>query len=197
MPTTIYGITLHVEGLRWHDPISVVGVPSHSYGYGVVAPPRIWGRGIRNAAHPPFRSPFYIEFEEPSGKDSKRMDMDEPIAKKAYYSIGEVCDLTGLKAHVLRYWETQFEFLHPTKNRAGNRVFRPKEIELILLVKHLLYDQKFTIDGARQRLLDMRKGGEILAIKRDMLDQDFLAGMKQELRQVKEVLAAPPSRLDT
>ena len=125
------------------------------------------------------------------------MDMDEPIAKKAYYSIGEVCDLTGLKAHVLRYWETQFEFLHPTKNRAGNRVFRPKEIELILLVKHLLYDQKFTIDGARQRLLDMRKGGEILAIKRDMLDQDFLAGMKQELRQVKEVLAAPPSRLDT
>ena len=125
------------------------------------------------------------------------MDMDEPIAKKAYYSIGEVCDLTGLKAHVLRYWETQFEFLHPTKNRAGNRVFRPKEIELILLVKHLLYDQKFTIDGARQRLLDMRKGGEILAVRRDMVDQNFLAGMKQELRQVKEVLAAPPSRLDT
>ena len=124
------------------------------------------------------------------------MDMDEPIAKKAYYSIGEVCDLTGLKAHVLRYWETQFELLHPTKNRAGNRVFRPKEIELILLVKHLLYDQKFTIDGARQRLLDMRKGGEILAVTRDMVDREFLAGMKQELQQVKEVLAAPPSRLD-
>ena len=125
------------------------------------------------------------------------MDMDEPIAKKAYYSIGEVSDLTGLKAHVLRYWETQFELLHPTKNRAGNRVFRPKEIELILLVKHLLYDQKFTIDGARQRLLDMRKGGEILAVTRDMVDREFLAGMKQELQQVKEVLAAPPSRLDT
>ena len=125
------------------------------------------------------------------------MDMDEPIAKKAYYSIGEVCDLTGLKAHVLRYWETQFELLHPTKNRAGNRVFRPKEIELILLVRHLLYEQKFTIDGARQRLLDMRKGGEILAVTRDMVDREFLAGMKQELQQVKEVLAAPPSRLDT
>ena len=125
------------------------------------------------------------------------MDMDEPIAKKAYYSIGEVCDLTGLKAHVLRYWETQFELLHPTKNRAGNRVFRPKEIELILLVKHLLYEQKFTIDGARQRLLDMRKGGEILAVTRDMVDRKFLAGMKQELQQVKEVLAPPPSRLDT
>jgi len=124
------------------------------------------------------------------------MDMDEPIAKKAYYSIGEVCDLTGLKAHVLRYWETQFEVLHPTKNRAGNRVFRPKEIELILLVKHLLYEQKFTIGGARQKLLDMRKGGEILAVSRDMVDREFLASMKQELKQVKEVLAAPPSRLN-
>ena len=123
------------------------------------------------------------------------MDMDEPIARKAYYSIGEVCDLTGLKAHVLRYWETQFELLHPMKNRAGNRVFRPKEIELILLVKHLLYEQKFTIDGARQRLLDMRKSGEILAVRRDMVDRKFLAGMKQELQQVKEVLAAPRSRL--
>ena len=124
------------------------------------------------------------------------MDMDEPIAKKAYYSIGEVCDLTGLKAHVLRYWETQFELLRPTKNRAGNRVFRPKDIELILLMKHLLYEKKFTIDGARQRLLDMRKGGEILAVRRDMVDREFLAGMKQELLEVKEVLAAPPSRLD-
>lgn len=124
------------------------------------------------------------------------MDMDEPIAKRAYYSIGQVCELTGLKPHVLRYWETQFEPLHPTKNRAGNRVFRPKEVELILLVKHLLYDQKFTIDGARQRLLDMRKGGEILASRRQVMNRELLAAMKQELLQVKEVLAAPPSRLD-
>ena len=125
------------------------------------------------------------------------MDTDEPIAKKAYYSIGEVCDLTGLKAHVLRYWETQFEPLRPTKNRAGNRVFRAKEIELILLVKHLLYDKKFTIDGARQRLLDMRKSGEILSVRRDMVDRGFVARMQQELQHVKEGLAAPPSRLDT
>ena len=124
------------------------------------------------------------------------MDMDEPIAKKAYYSIGEVCDLTGLKPHVLRYWETQFEPLHPTKNRAGNRVFRPKDIELILLVKHLLYQKKFTIDGARQRLLDMRKGGEIAEGAKEVVNRDFLAGLRQELLQVKEVLAPPPSRLE-
>ena len=125
------------------------------------------------------------------------MDTDEPIAKRAYYSIGEVCELTSLKPHVLRYWETQFELLHPTKNRAGNRVFRPKEIELILLVKHLLYEKKFTIDGARQRLLDMRKGGEIAESRGSATDRDFLAGMKQELQQVKEILTAPPSLLDT
>ncbi len=125
------------------------------------------------------------------------MDMDEPIAKKAYYSIGEVCDLTGLKPHVLRYWETQFELLHPTKNRAGNRVFRPKEIELILLVKHLLYEKKFTIDGARQRLLDMRKGGEISEGGKDAVERDFLTGMRQELQLLKEVLSAPASRLKT
>ena len=98
---------------------------------------------------------------------------------------------------MLRYWETQFELLHPTKNRAGNRVFRPKEIELILLVKHLLYEKKFTIDGARQRLLDMRKGGEIEESRGGATDRDFLAGMKQELQQVKEILSAPPSLLDT
>ena len=125
------------------------------------------------------------------------MDMDEPIAKKAYYSIGEVCDLTDLKPHVLRYWETQFEVLHPTKNRAGNRVFRPKEIELILLVKHLLYEKKFTIDGARQRLLDMRKAGEISQGGKDAVGRDFLASMKLDLQQVKEVLTPPPSRLET
>ena len=125
------------------------------------------------------------------------MDTDEPIAKKAYYSIGEVCDLTGLKPHVLRYWESQFELLHPTKNRAGNRVFRPKEIELVLLVKHLLYEKKFTIDGARQRLLDMRKGGEIPESGKSAASRDFLVGMKQDLQLLKEVLDAPPSQLNT
>ena len=123
--------------------------------------------------------------------------MDEPIAKKEYYSIGDVCELTGLKPHVLRYWETQFELLHPTKNRAGNRVFRPKEVELVLLVKHLLYEKKFTIDGARQKLLDMRQRGEMTEGRKDVVDREFLGGMKQELNHLKEVLTAPPSRLST
>ena len=114
--------------------------------------------------------------------------MNEHIAKKAYYSIGEVCDLTGLKPHVLRYWETQFDVLNPTKNRAGNRVFRPKEVELVLLVKHLLYQEKYTIEGARKRLQEMRKSGELKEDRQDLLEPEFLAGMKAELQVLRDVL---------
>lgn len=122
--------------------------------------------------------------------------MDEPIAKKAYYSIGDVCDLTGLKPHVLRYWESQFEVLHPTKNRAGNRVYRPKDIELILLVKHLLYEEKYTIEGARQRLLDMKKQGELKFGQQEVVGPEFLAGMKQELQDLLQILTPPSSAGD-
>jgi DNA-binding transcriptional MerR regulator len=114
--------------------------------------------------------------------------MNEPIAKKAYYSIGEVCDLTGLKPHVLRYWETQFDVLNPTKNRAGNRVFRPKEIELIMLVKHLLYEEKYTIEGARKRLQELRKEGDLEEERQDVLEPEVLSGMRAELEALRDVL---------
>ena len=78
-----------------------------------------------------------------------------------FYSIGEVCALTDLKPHVLRYWESQFRFLNPAKNRSGNRVYKSREVELIMLVKHLLYTEKFTIDGARQRIDQYRRTGEL------------------------------------
>jgi DNA-binding transcriptional MerR regulator len=114
--------------------------------------------------------------------------VSESIVKKAYYSIGDVCDLTGLKPHVLRYWETQFDVLRPTKNRAGNRVFRPKDIELILLVKNLLYEQKYTIEGANQKLIESRKGGELEGEQQEVLGPEFLASMKKELEALAQVL---------
>lgn len=119
--------------------------------------------------------------------------MRETIVKKAYYSIGEVCDLTSLKPHVLRYWETQFEILRPGKNRAGNRVYRPKDIELILLVKHLLYKQKYTIEGANQKLLEMRSDGELEDGQQEVLAPEFLSSMKEELALLMEILT-PPDR---
>lgn len=120
--------------------------------------------------------------------------MSEYILKKAYYSIGDVCDLTGLKPHVLRYWETQFDVLRPTKNRAGNRVFRPKDIELVLLVKNLLYEQKYTIEGANQKLLEMKQGGELEGGgQQGLLGSEFLASMKEELEALAKVLTPPES----
>jgi DNA-binding transcriptional MerR regulator len=120
----------------------------------------------------------------------------EPLVPKAYYAIGEVCDLTGLKPHVLRYWETQFDLLQPTKNRAGNRVYRPKEVELVLLVKHLLYQEKYTIEGARKRLKELRGGGELDEERRDVLTPEVLASMREEVEDLLELLSLPDPAAD-
>ena len=76
---------------------------------------------------------------------------------KLYRSISEVSDMLDVKPHVLRYWETQFSMLRPRKNRAGNRMYRPDEVRLLLRIKELLYAKRFTIAGARRTLLDERR----------------------------------------
>jgi len=81
--------------------------------------------------------------------------MQESI-KKLYYSISEVTELTGLKQYVLRYWESEFDVLQPTKNRAGNRIYTQEEIDIILKIKKLLYDEKYTIEGAKRRLAELK-----------------------------------------
>lgn len=115
----------------------------------------------------------------------------DPIAKKTYYSIGEVSDLTGLKAHVLRYWETQFDMISPTKNRGGNRVYRAKEIETILLVKHLLYEKRFTIEGARQKLKEIRRGGELSEARSKILEPQMTREIRDRLVKLRQVLTFP------
>jgi DNA-binding transcriptional MerR regulator len=87
------------------------------------------------------------------------MTLPNPVQQ--FFSIGEVCQLTDLKPHVLRYWESQFKVLNPAKNRSGNRVYKAREVELIMLVKHLLYTEKYTIEGARLRLDHYRRTGEL------------------------------------
>jgi DNA-binding transcriptional MerR regulator len=85
---------------------------------------------------------------------------DVESESKPYRPISEVSDLVGVKQHVLRYWETQFSMLRPKKNRAGNRMYRPEEVKLLLQIKDLLYARRFTIAGARRHLLDQRKEGQ-------------------------------------
>src|SRR5262245_28839098 len=76
---------------------------------------------------------------------------------KLYRSISEVSEMLGVKPHVLRYWETQFGMLRPRKNRAGNRMYRPEELRTLQRIKELLYERRFTIAGARRKLLEERK----------------------------------------
>ena len=116
----------------------------------------------------------------------------EPVQE--FFSIGEVCELTGLKPHVLRYWESQFKFLNPAKNRSGNRVYQRREVELVVLVKHLLYVEKYTIDGARQKVDEHRKKGQLKPNARRALDVHTLASIEQELMEVMNLLGGETSR---
>ncbi|HTK31947.1 MAG TPA: MerR family transcriptional regulator [Candidatus Saccharimonadaceae bacterium] len=113
---------------------------------------------------------------------------------KLYRSISEVSDLVGVKPHVLRYWETQFSMLRPKKNRAGNRMYRPEEVRLIMQIKELLYARRFTIAGARRRLLDVRKEKDPSQVELGFADADrkmVLSEIKSELRQLLDRLREP------
>ena len=111
---------------------------------------------------------------------------EEPVQE--FFSIGDVCGLTDLKPHVLRYWESQFRFLNPAKNRSGNRVYQRREVELIMLVKHLLYTEKYTIDGARQRIEEQRKSGALRAEARAALDVQMVRDLERQLQGILRVL---------
>jgi DNA-binding transcriptional MerR regulator len=113
---------------------------------------------------------------------------DRPIIRKEYYSIGEVCDLVGLKPHVLRYWETQFPPLKPSKNRAGNRVYQRREIRLIILVKRLLYEERYTIEGARQKVEELRSGEDFEERTIQALNESAVDEIRTELREILEIL---------
>ena len=113
--------------------------------------------------------------------------MEAKDIKKLYYSISEVSEITELKQYVLRYWETEFSQLKPSKNQAGNRTYRSNDIDLILDIKSLLYDRKFTIKGAQQHLKQpSNEGAQIIPSKKiiklsNSLDIKTLKDLKQGL----------------
>jgi len=114
-------------------------------------------------------------------------------AGKMYYTIGEVSDLTGVKPHVLRYWETEFPSLRPKKNRAGNRSYSPRDIKAVLAIRDLLYKEKFTINGARKKLQE-NFGNPDTIIKQmaipfsDPQARHVLLSVKKELEELRELL---------
>lgn len=83
------------------------------------------------------------------------------IPEKLFFKIGEVCEIVGVQAHVLRYWETEFPMLAPQKNRAGQRTYRKRDVEIALRVRELLYEDQYTIAGAKKKLAaELRSGNK-------------------------------------
>src|SRR5690242_3397674 len=110
------------------------------------------------------------------------------IPDKLYFKIGEVSELLGVEPYVLRYWETEFPVLSPKKSGTGHRLYRRKDVELLLRIKHLLYDKKFTIEGARQNLQTEGKAPKpVKASKRaqaELFSEDPLPDIRRELQQI-------------
>jgi DNA-binding transcriptional MerR regulator len=113
------------------------------------------------------------------------------IPDKLYFKIGEVSDLLGVEPYVLRYWETEFAVLSPKKSGTGHRLYRRKDVELLLRIKHLLYEKKFTIQGARQSLQAESRAPKARAAKRvqqELFSDDPLPNIRRELAEILSML---------
>ncbi len=118
------------------------------------------------------------------------------MPKKLYYSISEVCTITELEPHVLRYWESEFPLLRPKKNRAGNRAYREKDIEIIKYIKHLLYEEKFTIPGAKKKITEGKIHVEpatdnelsVALVQTEVTNSGSIEEIKRELNEILDLL---------
>ncbi len=111
---------------------------------------------------------------------------------RLYYSISEVSDMIGVKPHVLRYWETQFKMLRPKKGRGGARMYRKRDVEILFEVKQLLYDHRFTIAGARRKLLDDRGNKEQMELTFARTDrEEMLRALRRDLEGLLYLLQSP------
>ena len=113
------------------------------------------------------------------------------IPDKLYFKIGEVSELLGVEPYVLRYWETEFPALSPKKSGTGHRLYRRKDVELLLRIKHLLYEKRFTIEGARQSLQATARAPKPRAAERvqqELFTDDPLPEIRRELADILQIL---------
>lgn len=115
--------------------------------------------------------------------------MNARRTKKHSYSLREVSQITSLKAYLLRYWETEFEELRPKQDRHGNRSYRMEDVKLVFLLKKLLYEEKYTLEGARQRLKAMAQNGQQMGFSFERLRQeDTVFEIKKGLQEILTLL---------
>jgi DNA-binding transcriptional MerR regulator len=113
------------------------------------------------------------------------------IPDKLYFKIGEVSELLGVEPYVLRYWESEFPVLSPKKSGTGHRLYRRKDVELLLRIKHLLYEKRFTIEGARQSLQAEARAPKPKPVKRiqqELFSADPLPEIRRELKDILQLL---------
>jgi DNA-binding transcriptional MerR regulator len=125
----------------------------------------------------------------------KRREDENPISyDRLYYRIGEVSRITGLKPHVLRYWESEFKVIKPHKGGSLQRLYRRKDLDLILKIKKLLYEEGFTIAGAKKKIRDLERLEnkqlklKLVENKSNGKDHELLASVKEELKGIKRML---------
>jgi DNA-binding transcriptional MerR regulator len=120
------------------------------------------------------------------------LQIEQPvIPDKLYFKIGEVSELLGVEAYVLRYWETEFPIISPKKSGTGHRLYRRKDVEKLLRIKHLLYNMRFTIEGARQALQGETGAHRRRAAKsaqQELFSSDPLPEIRRELADILAIL---------
>ena len=116
--------------------------------------------------------------------------MTQTIPDKLYYRIGEVESITEVPAYVLRYWESEFKLLRPKKNPAGQRLYRKRDLELVLRIKYLLYTERLTLEGARKRLLAEARGTHQMDLGlKSMTLEETLRRTRERLRALRDRLS--------
>lgn len=126
-------------------------------------------------------------------------EQEHPIpSERLYYRIGEVSRITGLKAHVLRYWESEFKVIRPFKSGSLQRLYRRKDLDLILRIKKLLYEEKFTIAGAKRKIRDLERMENAQAKTKPVENvpkggaRELLATVREELKGIRKMLDPSP-----
>ena len=121
--------------------------------------------------------------------------MDKKIPNKLFFKIGEVCEITDTQPYVLRYWESEFPALAPAKNSSGQRIYRRRDIETVLRIKQLLYEEGFTIAGAKKKLEAEMAGRVVTPVPPEAMDAltpdpatDRVAALRQVREQLREIL---------
>jgi DNA-binding transcriptional MerR regulator len=113
------------------------------------------------------------------------------IPEKLFFKIGEVCEITGIQAHVLRYWESEFPMLAPQKNRAGQRTYRKRDVEMVLRIKELLYEDQYTIAGAKKKLTNELRGASKLKVVTPEMSAQIAAQQQQAQEEAAEQAETP------